>query len=502
MPGLAMESSELAHLAQENTHLKVTIVHLETLVEKLQFQLAQFTRRQFGVSAEGLAQLGLWSPDETPAAEAACIPTTQVPAHERGKPVRRLLPEDLPRSVIEIDLAPEQKPCPCCGGARHVIGEDVSEKLDIEPARMSVLQYRRKKYACRACEGEVQSAPMPAQVIEQGMASPGLLAHVAVAKFCDHMPLARQERFFVRHGIELARSTLTDWMLALGQAVTPMVERMGELLKSCDILANDDTTLPWQNGRAGKTTTARLWVWRGVLDGGKPLLFYQFTADRSGVHPAEFLKGWKGYLQADAYSAYDRLFVDGSIVEVGCMAHARRRYFEIAKNAKTPGFAYDILEHIRGLYAIEREAKERQLSPEERKALRQERAPPILTTIKERIEEHLPKVLPKGPLAEAIGYTLNHWTALNRYLDDGRLEIDNNALERAIRPVASGRHNWLFVASERGGQATAALYSLIESAKANGLNPYAYLRDVFTRLPVTKAKDIDLLLPHLWRPSG
>jgi transposase len=245
-----------------------------------------------------------------------------------------------------------------------------------------------------------------------------------------------------------------------------------------------------------------VWVWRGLIDDRKPLLVYQFTPDRSGVHAAAFLAGWRGYLQADAYAGYDRNFLDGKIIEVGCMAHARRRYFEIAKNAKTPGFAHDIVQRIRELYDIEREAKEGALSPVERKQLRQERAPPLLAALKERLELYLPKVPPKGPLAEAIGYTLNHWRALNRYLDDGRLEIDNNAIERAIRPVAQGRNSWLFVASERGGHAAAALYSLIESAKANGRNPYVYLRDVLTLLPVTKAKDIDALLPHIWQPRA
>lgn len=500
MSSVVVESSNVALLAQENSALKATVLHLETMVEKLQFQLAQLTRRQFGVSAEGLAQLGLWCLSETPVGEAPRIVTSVVPAHARAKPVRRPLPDDLPREVIDVDLAAEQQACPCCGGARHVIGEDISEKLDVEPARMTVLQYRRKKYACRACAGEVQSAALPAQVIEQGLATPGLLAHVAVQKFCDHLPLARQEKIFSRHGIELPRSTLTDWMLAIGHAVTPLVERMAALLKTTDILASDDTPLPWQNGRAGKTTTARLWVWRGLIGGQQPLLVYQFTPDRSGVHAAAFLDGWRGYLQADAYAGYDRNFLDGKIIEVGCMAHARRRYFEIAKNAKTPGFAHDIVQRIRELYDIEREAKEGALSPVERKQLRQERAPPLLASLKERLELHLPKVPPKGPLAEAIGYTLNHWRALNRYLDDGRLEIDNNAIERAIRPVAQGRNSWLFVASERGGHAAAALYSLIESAKANSRNPYVYLRDVLTRLPVTKAKDIDALLPHVWQP--
>jgi transposase len=427
MSGVMVESAnttKVAQLAQENAALKATVLHLETLVDKLRFQLGQLARRQFGVSAEGLAQLGLWRPEETPASEAPpIVPTALVPAHERAKPVRRPLPDDLPREVIEVDLAPEQQPCPCCGGARHVIGEEISEKLDIEPARMSVLQYRRKKYACRACEGEVQAAPLPAQVIEQGLATPGLLAYVAVQKFCDHMPLARQTKFFDRHGIELPRSTLTDWMLALGLVTQPLIERLGALLKTTDILGSDDTPLPWQNERAGKTTTARLWVWRGVLAEERPLLLYQFTPDRSGEHAAKFLEGWRGYLQADAYSGYDRNFSGGRIIEVGCMAHARRRYFDIAKNARTPGFAHAIVQQMAELYKIEREAKERNLSPPERQRLRQERAPPLLDDLKERLEAYLPQVPPKGALAEAIGYTLNHWTALTRYLEDGRLEI-------------------------------------------------------------------------------
>jgi len=486
-------------LAKENVQLKATVVHLETLVDKLKHQLAQLNRRQFGVSAEGLLQLGLWPTSALPE-NAPPMPSTSIPAHERQKPTRKSLPADLPRKVIEIDLPDDKKPCPGCQGARHVIGEEVSEKLDIIPAQMTVLEYRRKKYACRCCEGNLATAPMPAQIIEQGMATAGLLAHVAVAKFCDHQPLARQEKFFDRHDIKLPRSTLTDWMLSIGFSVSPLVDRIVELLKMNDYLGNDDTPLPWQNGRKGKTTTARLWVWRGFVD-DKPLFVYQFTTDRSGEHPADFLKGWQGFLQVDAYSAYDRLFGDGKIIEVGCMAHARRRFFEIAKTAKKPGFAHEIVEQFGELYAIEREAKAAKLAPTERKALRHERAPPILEKLKSKLEAHLPQLPPKGPLAKAIGYMLRHWIALNRYLDDGRLEIDNNGVERAIRPVALGRVNWLFIASERGGHATAALYSLIQSAKANGLNPYAYLRDVLTRLPTTKAKDIDSLLPHLWKPT-
>jgi len=482
--------------------------HALSQIDRLRHLLRQLQRAQFGKRSEKLDPeqllLALEDIEQAIAGNEAGEDKKDMAGAEARAAKRRAnrgaLPPHLPR--VDVTIEPEDTNCPCCRAPMHVIGEETSQRLDVIPAQFRVIVTHRPKYACRACAGEVQAAPLPAQVIEQGLATPGLLAHVAVQKFCDHMPLARQSKFFDRHGIELPRSTLTDWMLALGLVTQPLVERMGELLKTLDILGSDDTPMPWQNERVGKTTTARLWVWRGAIDGNKPLLLYQFAPDRSGEHAAKFLEGWRGYLQADAYSGYDRNFVGGHIIEVGCMAHARRRYFEIAKNAKTPGFAHDIVQRIAEIYAIEREAKERNLGPPERQRLRQERAPPLLAALKERLDAHLPKVPPKGPLAEAIGYSLNHWKALTRYLEDGRLEIDNNAVERAIRPVAQGRANWLFVASERGGHAAAALYSLIESAKANGHNPYAYLRDVLTRLPVTKAKDIDALLPHLWRPQA
>lgn len=496
-----VEAAYSSVLVQENAQLKSTIVHLEALVDKLQYQLAQLTRRQFGVSAEGQAQLGLFLEGEMPESPSAPPMATQhIPAHERARPLRRPLPADLPREVIVLDLKPEDKPCPCCGEPRHEIGEEVSEKLDIEPAKMTVLQYRRKKYACRGCEGEIQIAPMSAQLIEQGLATPGLVAHVAVSKYCDHQPLARQEKIYARQGIELPRSTMSDWMLATGAACEPLVERMSDLIRAQDILSSDDTVLPYKSEeRPGKTATARLWVWRALVQ-ERAVLVYQFTEDRSGEHPMRFLQGYRGYLQADAYAGYDAVFSDGRIIEVGCMAHARRKFFEVAKVATTPGFAHEVVQHIGELYAIERQAKEQGLPAPQIKALRVARAPPILETLKARLEAHWPKLPPKGPLAQAIGYMLRQWQALTRYLEDGRLAIDNNLTENAIRPVAQGRNNYLFVASPRGGKAAAVLYSLLQSARANGHNPYVYLRDVLTRLPSTKAKDIDSLLPHLWRP--
>lgn len=428
MSSAQAEALDPGVLVQENTQLKSTIVHLEALVDKLQYQLAQLTRRQFGVCAEGQAQLGLFLAHELPeSASTPPVATQHIGAHERARPVRRALPADLPREVIVLDLKPEDKPCPCCGEPRHEIGEEISEKLDIEPAKMTVLQYRRKKYACRGCEGEIQVAPLPAQLIEQGLATPGLLAHVAVSKYCDHQPLARQEKIFARQGIELPRSTMSDWMLATGRACEPLVERMSDLIKAQDIVCSDDTVLPYKNEeRSGKTTTARLWVWRAVVQ-DKPLLVYQFTEDRSGDHPRRFLQDYRGYLQADAYAGYDAVFAGGRIIEVGCMAHARRKFFEVAKTAHTPGFAHEAVQHIAQLYAIERRAKEQVLKPPEIQALRARDAPPILATLKARLEAHWPKLPPKGPLAQAIGYMLRQWEALTRYRR-GRTACDRQQL--------------------------------------------------------------------------
>ena len=497
-PGLTM-----AALLTENTALKGTLAEMQLLVEKLKFQLAQLNRYRFGASAEGYAQIPLWPTEPEQAGTPPEPVATQVPAHARKRPVRAPLPDSLPREVREIDLPEGERPCPCCGGERHVMGEEVSEKLDVTPARFSVIQFRRKTYACEACaDGSgITTAPMPPQLIEQGLATPGLLAHVAVQKFCDHLPLARQERIFARQGIELPRSTLSDWMLTLGDRLAPLTARLGEILLTTDFLGSDDTILPWHPGKsgAGKTSQARLWVWQARIE-ECPLTLFQFAEDRSGKHPQDFLRGWRGYLQADAYAGYDAVFADGKIVEVGCWAHARRKFFEIAKAAQTPGLAHRIVDRLGELFTIDKAAREEGLDPPALKPRRLERAPHLLSGLKEELESALPGLPPKGPLALAIGYTLKNWVALTRYLEDGRLPMTNNAVERAIRPVAVGRKNFLFVASRRGGEAAAALYSLIESARACGHNPYLYLRDILARLPTTLNQDIDSLLPHRWNP--
>lgn len=483
----------------ENTALKLETSTLRANLEALTFQFEQLKRLVFGAKREHLdtsAEQACLAFDDSAPEPVVTLPEIHVPAHTRpaAKPKRQAIPEHLPREIEILDLAEDQKPCPCCGGERHVIGDAITEKLDYVPAQLKVLQTRRPKYACRACAGEIGMAKLPPQAIEQGIAGPGLLAHVLVSKFVDHLPLNRQEAILRRDGIELSRSTLCDWVLACGDLLAPLHERLIAVIKGFDILHGDDTTVPLQ--AKGGTVTARAW---NYLAPAANLVAYEFTESRQGKHPRAWLKGWQGYLVADAYSGYDRLFDGPGIREVGCWAHARRKFFEVAKQAKGKGLAHEAVARIAAMYHLDGQWQE--LAPEERRRRRQDEIGPLLDEFKRWCDGHHPKLLPNSPLAKAMGYALNQWAALTRFLEDGRLPLDNNAAERALRPIALGRKNWLFAGSMRGGQAAAVILSLTQSAKMQGKNPFAYLKDVLTRLPSAKAGDLDALLPHLWQPS-
>jgi transposase len=412
----------------------------------------------------------------------------------RKKPVREALPAHLPREIEILDLPEAEKPCPCCGGERHVIGEAVSEKLDYVPATLKVLETRRPKYACRPCQGEVAVAPLPPAPIEQGMAAPGLLAHVLVSKFADHLPLNRQQAMLRRQGIELPRSTLCDWVLGCAELLRPLYEHLVAKLREGDILHSDDTPVPLL--APGGAQKGRAWAW---MTPEVKLAAYEFTVSRAGIHPQSFLSGWEGYLIADAYTGYDRLFANPQLKEVGCWAHARRKFFEVAKTQKVPGLAHEAVSRIGAFYHLDNAWKD--LDAETRRRRRDEEVRPLLEQFRVWVAAHLPALLPQSPLAKAMAYAANHWGALTRFLDDGRLPLDNNAAERALRPLALGRKNWLFAGSVRGGEAAAVILSFVESAKLHQINPYAYLRDVLTRLPAAKARDLDFLLPHLWQPG-
>ncbi|MCZ2128621.1 MAG: IS66 family transposase [Anaerolineales bacterium] len=485
---------ELAAALAENQALKTANEALRANLEAVQFQLAQLQRMVFGHKAERLnidAQSGLLF--EVAPSPAPVPQTREVSVAPKPKPVRSTLPAHLPREVEIIDLPEDEKPCPCCGGERHVIGETVCEKLDYVPATLKVLETRRLKYACRPCEGQIGVASLPASPIEQGMAAPGLLAHVLVSKFADHLPLNRQEAMLRRAGIALPRSTLCDWVLGAAQCLRPLYEHLIGCVRAGDILHSDDTPVPLRE--KGATVKARAWGW---VNPQLRLAAYEFTVSRAGIHPQSFLAGWEGYLIADAYTGYDRLFANPHLKEVGCWAHARRKFFEVAKTQKAPGLAHEAVARIGQFYHLDNAWKV--LPPDERRRRRLEQIGPLLAQFHAWMEIHLPGLLPQSPLAKAFGYAANHWAALTRFLDDGRLPLDNNAAERALRPIAVGRKNWLFAGSVRGGEAAAIVLSFVESAKLHDLNPFHYLRDVLTRLPSAKARELDSLLPHLWKP--
>ena len=495
---------ETAALAAENQTLKGRIADQEATIERLQFDLAQLRKRVFGARSERRAnlpdpdQLPLWSgvPEDAPRATPVTFKTVTTSPAQR-QPKRLELPKDLPREIVVLSLSPEQRAGPQCGSERRIIGCESSERLDYVPATLKVIETRRETCACAACQGQLATVPAPPQVIEQGIPLPGLLAYLLVAKYAYHLPLYRIEQGFAAQGVVLARATLCDWIMQCGQALMPLVERMLTLLKRQPVIFSDDTSVPLQ--APGKTRETRFWVYTGH---SPPIIVYHHTETRAGQHPQDQLEGYHGYLQADAYAGYDPVFASGDLLEVACWAHVRRKFFDIAQQAGKGKriAAQEALDCIGRLYAIEREAKEQALDREGLQRLRQAQARPILAEFKVWLEHHLRQLAPKTPTAKAIGYALKNWDALNRYTEDGWLEIDNNRSERAIRPLAIGRKNWLFLGSKRGGQVAATAFSLIQTCKELGINPEAYLKDILTRLPTTQQKDIDSLLPHNWQP--
>jgi transposase len=482
--------------------LKRMLVAAETEIEKLKAQLARLRRLQFGRSSEKLettiAQLELLledveeergdsEPSEPVAAQAAI-------AHD--KPVRRPLPDHLPREeVVHGPAAAESCRCPRCGGAMRRLGADVTEVLEIVPARFKVIRHIRPKFSCRSCE-TITQAPMPSLPIERGRPGPGLLAHVLVGKYADHLPLYRQAEIYARDGIDLDRSTLADWVGKAAWLVRPLVDALGREVMSAERVFADDTPVPVLAPGTGKTKTGRLWVYvrddRSHAGKVPPAVLYRYTPDRKGERPREHLKTFSGFLQADGYAGFEGLYETGRITEVACWAHVRRKFFDVHQ-ANGSAIAREALDRIGAFYAIEAEIRGR--PPDQRRQVRQARASPLLADLKAWLETTRTKLSRKSELTAAMRYALTRWTALTRYGDDGRLEIDNNAAERAIRPLALGRKNYLFAGSDIGGQRAAAIYSLIETAKLNGLDPEAYLRDVLGRIADHSVNRIGELLP-------
>jgi transposase len=480
--------------------------------EKLQHQLEQLLRQRYGKKTERIdpAQLLLFAQEilaqaqatPTPAAvsESVPAPTPTSDAPKKNGHGRKPLPASLPRKPVLHDVPPEHRVCPDCGVERTCIGHEVREQLEYVPASLIVLEHIRPKYACQACEGNVVIADRLPEPIEKGLPGPGLLAHIAVSKYADHQPLYRQEGIYKRFGVELSRSTMCDWMAVIAELLDPIVKLMLSKILTSKVVQNDDTTVPVQDHSGKGIKTGRLWV--SIGDHHNPYTVYSYTPDRSAAGPREIFKDFKGYLQADAYSAYDGLYKSKEIIEVGCMMHARRKFYEA--RTSDPQRSHQALAWIKLLYDVEREVKKREGPDYEafvalRYEMRVERSRPIFDKLHAWLEAEAPKVLPKSPIGEAIQYALNHWVALKRPLEAGFLELDNGASERAFKPVALGRKNWLFAGSDKGGQTAAVLMSLCTTCKSMEIDPQAYVRDVLDRISTHPARRIEELLPNRWQ---
>jgi transposase len=472
---------------------------------QLEAKVQQLLQRLFGPRSEKIdpAQLVMFGEQMAQAAQPQPPPDEpESPAAPKKKGHgRKRISKDIPRIRIEHTVPPEKCVCEECGRMKEKIGEEVTEQLDYTPASLMVYQHVQPILACRCCQEHVVTAPKPPQPIEKGLPGPGLMAHVITSKYCDHLPLYRQEGIFARHGVRLARTTLCGWVMSAAELVVPVVDAMIDRVLQSKVIHTDDTPVRVQGDKAS-AYTGRFWVYVG--DANHPFTVYDYTPSRKRDGPMAFLKEFGKdpavpcYLQADAFGGYDGIYAASSILEVACMTHARRKFWDA--RASDPLRAHQVLGWIRQLYAIETAAKT--LDAAARAALRQEQAGPILDAWYKWMVDQMPHVLPKSPIGQAIQYALNQWTALNRYLQDGDLDIDNNAAERALRGIAIGRRNWMFLGNDRGGRAAARFYGLIVSAKQNGLEPFAYLRDLFLRIPTHPNKALADLLPDRWKPAA
>jgi len=476
-------------------------------LERVRHALEQLLRWRYGQKRERVdpnqlflfaAEIVSSGQDQAAAPEPAASESAASSPKGQPKPKghgRQRLPQSLERRRVVYDLEADQKQCPQCQSKLERIGEEVSERLEYVPASFVVIEEACQKYACsKGCT--VVTAAKPMAPIEKGLPGPGLLAQVAVSKYGDHLPLHRQEQIYQRHGVDLSRQTMCDWMRDGAHLVEPLYDLMKERALGSKGMQTDDTPVPVRDPALPRTRTGRIWTYVG--DEPHPYIIYDYTPNRSRDGPDGFLKEFHGYLQADAYSGYDALYQDAArgIVEVACWAHARRRHFEA--QTSDPMRSTVMLAFIRLLYDVEREAREHGWRGEQRRALRQAKSVPILEDIKTYLEGEQTKVLPKSPIGQAIAYTLSNWAALIRYCEDGDLEIDNTGAERTMRGIAVGRKNWMFYGSDNGGRTAAVLTSFVATCKRHGIDAFAYLRDVFSRISGHPKNQLEDLLPDKW----
>lgn len=477
---------------------RAEILSRDVLIGRMRMELARLKRRQFGRSSEQLdqqiTQLEL-TLEELEASATELAPAVTPPValpRERQQPVRRPLPAHLPRETVTHAAACR---CPGCGGELRAAGEDVAEMLEYLPGRFKVIRHVRPKFSCASCATLVQS-PAPGRPIARGLAGPGLLAHVLVSKYADHLPLYRQAEIYAREGVDLDRSTLADWVGQSSALLAPLVSAIRCHVLAADKVHADDTPVPVLCPGRGTTKQGRLWTYvrddRPAASALPPAVWFAYSPDRKGEHPLQHLTDFHGTLQADGYAGFNGLYdrKDSPLIEAACWAHARRKFFDVHHATSSP-LALEALQKIAELYDIEAEIRGR--PPDLRQQARQSRAGPLLEEFYRWAHATLQQISRKSELAGAIRYALSRWAALTRYRDDGAIEIDNNAAERALRAVALGRKNYLFAGSDAGGERAAAIYSLVGSAKLNGLDPQAYLRYVLDRItehPITRIAEL------------
>jgi len=493
---------DLTTCQQMIRELLTTIAELRSTVEKQQAHIHYLVRMTFGRRSERLEGPTLFDgtagPEPQPTSAPAPQPDAVVEAKRTGHG-RRSRSRALPSERVEIDLTEAEKSCPCCGEVRVRIGVDLSKRMDYRPACLFVREIVRPTYVCRSCERNGQDiqaarAPLPPEAIPRGTVAAGLLAHVLVSKYFDHLPLYRLEGILGRLGWEVSRSTLCDHMMACAGVLTPLYERMCQQVRESFALHTDDTSIPLLSPRR----TAHAWVYVG--DALHPYTVFDLTDGRRQEFPTVFLAGYRGFLQADGYAGYNSLYAAGAI-HVGCWAHARRYFFEAKEN--DPARAHEALARIRSLYAVEAGAKGQNLSGAELAAYRRERAEPVLRSFVDWLAEEVPRALPKSKIGEALNYAANQWSTLTRYIEDGRLTIDNAPAEQAIRPLAVGRRNWLQIAGDGGLKSAAVLLTVAASAKRHGVNPWAYVQHILAASAVhPRDADFNDLLPDAWAKTG
>jgi len=504
---LASQEKEIARRDEEIRLKDQQIKWRDARIEMLTHEMAVLKRWKFGRSREGLDADQLSLLDENIDADLSAIEieldelrSALGPGSPRTprQPRRAPLPAHLPRT--EFRHEPDSTLCANagCGAPMKRIGEDVTEKLGYIPGSFQVERHVRGKWVCRCCEKLVQ-APVPPQVIDKGIPSAGLLAQVLVSKYADHLPLARQERIFARAGVKIARSTLAQWVGHCGVELMPLVQALRAEVLACPVLHADETPVQMLKPGAGKTHRAYLWAYAAGVFEPLRAVIYDFCESRAGKHAAQFLAGWRGHLMVDDYAGYKALLATDGITELGCLAHARRKFFDLHTASASP-LAARALEYFGLIYDIEREVRD--ASPDRRLQVRQEHGRRAVDALHAWMVLQRQTVPDGTATARALDYSLRRWKPLTRFLEGGRLPVDNNHLEGQIRPIAVGKHNWLFAGSLRAGQRAAAVMTLVHSARLNGHDPLAYLRDVLQRLPTHKMSAIGELLPHRWAPGA